>query len=188
MLGVGRCARCRRRSLRRRFKNEYAHRSPTRRCLSAYETHCNDRSCCGGNRIVRLRERRTNILVVDSNDGDDRLPEVAGISISPERALRQSARSARSETGKLQRCCSCACPSTETPIPAITASLRRFANRGKESGRGDRIRTCDLLVPNQALYQAKLHPDFANDGGGTMRCVAAGASAFGHCLQRRLWS
>ena len=26
-------------------------------------------------------------------------------------------------------------------------------------GRGDRIRTCDLLVPNQALYQAKLHPD-----------------------------
>src|SRR5258708_2621644 len=25
--------------------------------------------------------------------------------------------------------------------------------------RGDRIRTCDLLVPNQALYQAKLHPD-----------------------------
>jgi hypothetical protein len=26
-------------------------------------------------------------------------------------------------------------------------------------GRGDRIRTCDLLVPNQALYQAKLHPE-----------------------------
>ena len=24
--------------------------------------------------------------------------------------------------------------------------------------RGDRIRTCDLLVPNQALYQAKPHP------------------------------
>ena len=30
---------------------------------------------------------------------------------------------------------------------------------GRESGRGDRIRTCDLLVPNQALYQAKLRPD-----------------------------
>ena len=27
-----------------------------------------------------------------------------------------------------------------------------------EKNRGDRIRTCDLLVPNQALYQAKLHP------------------------------
>jgi hypothetical protein len=26
-------------------------------------------------------------------------------------------------------------------------------------GRGDRIRTYDLLVPNQALYQAKLHPE-----------------------------
>ncbi len=28
----------------------------------------------------------------------------------------------------------------------------------RRSGRGDRILTCDLLVPNQALYQAKLHP------------------------------
>src|SRR6478735_8072842 len=27
-----------------------------------------------------------------------------------------------------------------------------------KSGRGDRIRTYDLLVPNQALYQTKLHP------------------------------
>jgi hypothetical protein len=27
-----------------------------------------------------------------------------------------------------------------------------------QNGRGDRIRTYDLLVPNQALYQAKLHP------------------------------
>jgi len=27
------------------------------------------------------------------------------------------------------------------------------------NGRGDRIRTCDLVVPNHALYQAKLRPD-----------------------------
>src|SRR5450631_409985 len=27
-----------------------------------------------------------------------------------------------------------------------------------EINRGERIRTSDLLVPNQALYQAKLHP------------------------------
>ena len=26
-------------------------------------------------------------------------------------------------------------------------------------GRGDMIRTCDSLVPNQVLYQAELHPD-----------------------------
>ena len=26
-------------------------------------------------------------------------------------------------------------------------------------GRGDRIRTCDLYVPNVALYQTELHPD-----------------------------
>ena len=34
----------------------------------------------------------------------------------------------------------------------------------KLSGRGDRIRTCDLLVPNQALYQAKLHPGHRGHG------------------------
>jgi integrase len=28
-----------------------------------------------------------------------------------------------------------------------------------ENGRGDRIRTCDLVVPNHALYQAKLRPE-----------------------------
>jgi hypothetical protein len=28
-------------------------------------------------------------------------------------------------------------------------------------GRGDRIRTCDLYVPNVALYQTELHPDIA---------------------------
>ena len=27
------------------------------------------------------------------------------------------------------------------------------------NGRGDRIRTCDLYVPNVALYQTELHPD-----------------------------
>src|SRR5262245_27304840 len=29
----------------------------------------------------------------------------------------------------------------------------------KKSGRGERIRTSGLYVPNVALYQAKLHPD-----------------------------
>src|ERR1700738_1715987 len=28
-----------------------------------------------------------------------------------------------------------------------------------ESGRGDRIRTCDIYVPNVALYQSELHPE-----------------------------
>ena len=43
--------------------------------------------------------------------------------------------------------------------------------------RGDRIRTCDLLVPNQALYQAKLHPDISEEAcpdrgrvNGALRC------------------
>ncbi len=28
-----------------------------------------------------------------------------------------------------------------------------------KSGRGERIRTFDILVPNQALYQTELHPE-----------------------------
>ena len=29
----------------------------------------------------------------------------------------------------------------------------------EKSGRGERIRTFDILVPNQALYQTELHPE-----------------------------
>jgi hypothetical protein len=38
---------------------------------------------------------------------------------------------------------------------ARTVVLRDSRN----SGRGERIRTSGLYVPNVALYQAKLHPD-----------------------------
>ena len=52
------------------------------------------------------------------------------------------------------------------PVQRIKPSLhkrprpRNVSEKPKviKSGRGDRIRTYDLLVPNQALYQAKLHP------------------------------
>jgi hypothetical protein len=36
---------------------------------------------------------------------------------------------------------------------------RRFP--GKRIGRGERIRTSGLYVPNVALYQAKLHPAYS---------------------------
>ena len=35
---------------------------------------------------------------------------------------------------------------------------RRPGLRVSTLGRGDRIRTCDLYVPNVALYQTELHP------------------------------
>ena len=34
------------------------------------------------------------------------------------------------------------------------------------SGRGDRIRTCDIYVPNVALYQSELHPESPLDLSG----------------------
>lgn len=37
------------------------------------------------------------------------------------------------------------------------------------SGRGDRIRTCDLLLPKQPRYQPALRPDRKNGGGGEIR-------------------
>ncbi len=42
------------------------------------------------------------------------------------------------------------------------------APSGAKNGRGDRIRTCDLYVPNVALYQAKLRPDFFAEGQGSL--------------------
>jgi len=42
----------------------------------------------------------------------------------------------------------------ESPTIPVPNSWWRARN-----GRGDRIRTCDLYVPNVALYQAKLRPD-----------------------------
>ena len=41
----------------------------------------------------------------------------------------------------------------------------------RKSGRGDRIRTYDLLVPNQALYQAKLHPETRRSARAILRPV-----------------
>ena len=35
-----------------------------------------------------------------------------------------------------------------------------FLNK-KKNGRGDRTRTCGILVPNQALYQTELRPEFS---------------------------
>ena len=45
----------------------------------------------------------------------------------------------------------------------LRASCQRLSRQVKkrENGRGDRIRTCDLVVPNHALYQAKLRPDLS---------------------------
>jgi hypothetical protein len=43
------------------------------------------------------------------------------------------------------------------------------ARRAASNGRGGEIRTHDLYVPNVALYQAKLRPDFQREGLGSLR-------------------
>src|SRR6187402_1971457 len=46
--------------------------------------------------------------------------------------------------------------------PASVGTMRRNAHlRSNRPGRGERIRTSGLYVPNVALYQAKLHPAVA---------------------------
>ena len=37
----------------------------------------------------------------------------------------------------------------------------KFPDLRRKSGRGERIRTSDLLLPKQSRYQAALRPDFA---------------------------
>ena len=41
----------------------------------------------------------------------------------------------------------------------IPHTARFSPQRNAKYGRGDRIRTCDLLVPNQTLYQTELRPE-----------------------------
>ena len=53
-------------------------------------------------------------------------------------------------------------------------SMKAVADRGgmrfrEENGRSDRIRTCDVLLPKQVLYQAELRSDWAHD------CTIAGS-------------
>src|SRR5690606_10092580 len=46
-----------------------------------------------------------------------------------------------------------------------TRSALRAATGPESNGRGGQIRTDDLYVPNVALYQAKLHPDYQLSSG-----------------------
>src|SRR5690606_13187612 len=45
------------------------------------------------------------------------------------------------------------------PGPGNRKATRKGGQLLDSIGRGDRIRTCDLYVPNVALYQTELHPD-----------------------------
>ena len=56
---------------------------------------------------------------------------------------------------------------TELAYGAGMAQLlaAEFPRTGIENGRRDRIRTCDILLPKQALYQAELHSDVGHPYG-----------------------
>ena len=65
-----------------------------------------------------------------------------------------------------------ACRQRAKPIPAPPPRQRKrprlLPRPSSLRSRGDRIRTCGLLLPKQALYQAELHPAdaLARDGSG----------------------
>ena len=46
------------------------------------------------------------------------------------------------------------------------------------TGRGERIRTSDLTVPNRALYQAEPRPDEVDDREAQRRCQIRTQPAF----------
>ena len=51
-------------------------------------------------------------------------------------------------------------PGSRSVLPIHCSDYRAGDTRDRDFSRGDKIRTCDLLVPNQALYQAEPHPEF----------------------------
>ena len=57
--------------------------------------------------------------------------------------------------------------------------MQRCSLNTAYNNRGGRIRTDDFLVPNQALYQAELHPATAHYSKRS-RCVCAGFARFGY--------
>ncbi len=50
------------------------------------------------------------------------------------------------------------------------------------AGRGDRIRTCDLYVPNVALYQTELHPEASRQSYGDYKILTSISSHWERCL------
>ncbi len=51
--------------------------------------------------------------------------------------------------------------------------MQTMTDQREDTGRGERIRTSGLYVPNVALYQAKLHPDVQGDSLSTGRRESA---------------
>ncbi len=86
----------------------------------------------------------------------------AGTTVHASRAARPDARgrpgagAGAFHLGRLPRADAGSVPARDGMAGVTRGTQRRALKR--VDGRGDRIRTCDLLVPNQALYQAKLHP------------------------------
>src|SRR6188768_3761274 len=78
------------------------------------------------------------------------------ISRSSRAWITRTGRSRRTLTGR-SRCAAAAF--------ARAFRSRRQRSRTAGSGRGERIRTSGLYVPNVALYQAKLHPEAEKQRG-----------------------
>ena len=70
----------------------------------------------------------------------------------------QRAESKPPSAGRPQRCTSFPSGISSDRNPPVTPVRQTISTSLIVNGRGGRIRTDGLLVPNQALYQAKLHP------------------------------
>jgi hypothetical protein len=73
-------------------------------------------------------------------------------------------------------------PMHRAPLRRKPAAIRNKVQEGERvkgegnAGRGERIRTSGLYVPNVALYQAKLHPEFP----GTANAAPLASDLVGH--------
>ena len=112
----------------------------------------------------KLKRQKTNMLIMSCKQHMKIWPLQAGslsspASNPPDFQVNKPAHPAGFIIGKINLAPEAGCPLRRRIItPASATRPRIAASAVAKNGRGDRIRTCDLLVPNQALYQAKLHP------------------------------
>ena len=120
-------------------------------------------------------EHRSSNSIPAERGGFERRRRTRGASSGSAPGTRASAAStdARSPPSPSSRAATPSVPATSETIPGSTPRQRKRPRRlprpSSLRSRGDRIRTCGLLLPKQALYQAELHPVDALARGGSGR-------------------
>ncbi len=161
---------------RRDTLGRVVHRHAFRKTARTFAVRCgvSERVCdavLGHANPNRMGTRYTDVSGLPLNDWT-KLPWLGRGDAQPDAQKANNSEAAREILAKLTELLCRVSPSTFSEVNSEKTGEN-------ENGRGDRIRTYDLLVPNQALYQAKLHPDGGWAGEGVRSGVSIAAFILG---------